>query len=72
MVESPVAITAASLEAWAQRAFRNRLKLHLQAADPVHDVREQSFTLMSQSLQEAIELVQAAAAALRESNAFNA
>ena len=66
MVESQSSVTPAMLEEWARGAFKNRLRLHLQAADPVKDVREQTFLLMSEALQEAIKMVRVAAVALRE------
>lgn len=42
------------------------MDLHLQITSPVQAVREQAFSLMSQTLLGAISMVRAAATALRE------
>ena len=59
-------ITPVSLEDWASQAFRERMDLHLQITDPCLPVRERAFTLMSQTLLEAIGMVRTASTALRE------
>ena len=59
-------VTPVSLEDWASQAFRKRMELHLQITGPCLPVRERAFTLMSQTLLEAIGMVRAASTALRE------
>ncbi len=59
-------VTPVSLEDWASQAFRKRMELHFQITDPVQAVREKAFTLMWQTLLEAIEMVRSASTALRE------
>ena len=61
MSEPSQPLTPASLEAWATEAFRRRMALHLQRTSPIQIEREQAFTLMSQLVMEAIEMVRAVA-----------
>ena len=61
MSEPTQPLTPASLEAWANEAFRRRMALHFQRTSDVQAEREQAFTLMSQLAAEAIAMVRAAA-----------
>ncbi len=66
VTELPRSVTPAGLDAWAEAAHAEWLRLHLMAASPSRLERDRAFALVAKLASDAIRLIRAAAAQARQ------